>query len=231
MNASEMIYAAAVKSGLAARNTDGSVDLDAGQFIQFLVLLNRKYALLWKEDIWVNQKIVSRSIQATAQVVKLPADVDQVQTARLFSPAGIPGNFREIDEIGLSRLSPSAFMPATQAVEISGYFRIPDDTDGSRRIQIMPAPHASQYPLTIELTAVAKFVPLDEDESPLFAEDALFSFLLAEMYEQTGEIDMAALAGRKATTALQIEKDRENTVGDRENAISYPASTRNWSGD
>ena len=216
MTAASLVEKAGVKAGLCVAGA-----VPAALAAMGLADLNRWYRYVWNKyphrDIRLAEADVEVSAGATA--VALPTAVDGI-----FSMRGPNG--------ALLPLSDAAAADASEIwLGASGtpcrYLSLPDGVDGDskpvRRIRLAPVPAAA---LTVSVIGLRRFAELAGGDSVLLTrcEDALYFYVLGELYRFLGDDANRKAAFADAVTHFEVAFACEDKAAETDN-VMLPAES------
>ena len=201
MLASALIEKAAVKAGLCETGSVPTVLSTMG-----LSDLNRWYRFVWNKYPHRDSRLadVTVSVVTGDGVVDLPTAVDGIRVVRDGNGALLPlcdataADFSDV--FLLSSGTPSRYVVLPDGVDSS--------TKPIRRIRLAPMPAAA---LTLTVSGVRRFAELAASDTVLLSrcEDALYFYVLAEMYRFAGDAvsmkEAFAAAASHLASALNFE--------------------------
>lgn len=224
MTALQMVANAAVKVGLAearAADSTGAVQIGAGAYVVLplavrafgLAAVNRVYLWVWHQFPYREQRLVDVAVPvlATEATVSMPYNMDVIRSVWSVDRALYP--ISEVTECrqGATWLN----LPDSQPLR---FVNLPDGVDSEsrtvRRIKLVPP---SAQDITLYVNGLRRFVELAEGDAPLLTrtENALFDYVVAELFEFNDDQERAdkerSKAAQELTAALEWQETIEET--------------------
>jgi hypothetical protein len=159
---------------------------------------------------------VAVPVEALAEVVSMPYELDAVRSVYAFDRALYP--IHETTECRQGEVWRN--MPASQPLRTVS---LPDgtDTDGHavRRIKLVPAPAKE---ITLRVNGLRRFVELASGDTPILtrAENATFNYLVAELFEFNDDQERADKERSKAAQELSAAIEWQETIEDNDTSAT-----------
>ncbi len=216
--ASAMIEAAACKVGLA---TPGNVPEQVAAF--GLGALNRVYRWVWQQFPFREARIIDLAVPVAAMeaTVTMPAALDAVRSVWAVDRALVP--IHETTE-----MREGATWRTLAGPQPLRYVSLPDGADPVtggpvRRVKLIPPPGAD---ITLYVNGLRRFAELAAGDEPLLerTHNALFDYLVAELYEFDDQDARAVAERAKAAQELEAAVNWQEAVEDADYSATPGAS-------
>lgn len=213
MTAIQMVEEAACKVGLAE---PGKVPAQVAAY--GLAALNRVYLWIWHQYPYREQRVIDLAVPvaATEATVSLPHTLDAVRSVFAVDRALYPiHETTEMRQGGAWRN-----LPASQPLR---YVSLPDGLDGEgktvRRIKLIP-PFAADA--TLYVNGLRRFTELASGDEPALTRcaNAVFDYLVAELFEFDDQQERANLERTKAAQELQAAVNWQETFEDTDQSAT-----------